>query len=77
MNQLKATLKQYTIKGSKVGTEEKATTLYDKEEDKNDVQEYIIVDRNGKVKKSSSSRGFAVEDQKFDITDYIATVHEE
>ena len=74
---LTATLKQYTIKGSKVGTEEKATTLYDKEEDKNDVQEYIIVDRNGKVKKSSSSRGFAVEDQKFDITDYIATVHEE
>ena len=67
---LTASLNQYTIKGSKVGTT--ATEVYDGEEPST---AWVIVDRNGKVKKSSSSRGFAIEDMKYDIKNYVATEH--
>ena len=39
-----------------------------------DTNYFVVVDKNGKVKKNSSSKGLAIEDLTFAVSDYIATI---
>ena len=70
-------IRQYTVKGSKV---EKYTSTSGKELNPSPASAtyyYVVVDKNGKVKKNSSSKGLTIEDLTFVIDTYIATIKPE